>query len=125
MLPAWLFPILPQDHRENVSAPFENSAQVTEECLLCHDDAGEQVLQSNHWNWLSSNLSLVDFTKSQSGNKVLVNNFCLAVPGEGSQCITCHIPFSEAEGTIEFNSGENIDCLVCHDQTVNYVELKF
>ena len=125
LIPAWLFPIFAQDHTENVSGPFENAAQVTEECLLCHDDAGEQVLQSNHWNWLASNLALVDFAKTKSGNRAPINNFCLAVPGEGSQCITCHIPFSGIDETIEFNSAENIDCLVCHDKTGNYVEVKF
>jgi octaheme c-type cytochrome (tetrathionate reductase family) len=122
---AWLFPVFAQDHTENVSGPFENSKEVTEECLMCHDDVGEQVLQSNHWNYLSSNIALVDYTKSETGNKVSINNFCLAVPGEGSKCITCHLPFSGIDKGFEFNTAENIDCLVCHDQTGNYIEVKF
>ena len=46
-----------QDHSENLSGPFENVQQVIEECLMCHEDAGDEVLQSNHWNWLTSNLT--------------------------------------------------------------------
>lgn len=125
ILPALFVPVFAQDHKENLFGPYENPAQIVEECIMCHDDVGEQVLQSNHWNWLTSNIADVDFSNNESGDNVPVNNFCLAVPGEGSKCITCHIPFSGIDETFEFNSAENIDCLVCHEQTGNYVEVKF
>jgi len=122
---SFLFTLLAQDHAENVSGPFETVQEVTEECLMCHDDTGEQVLQSNHWNWLSSNVALIEYSSAEAGNFIPVNNFCVNVAGEGSQCITCHLPFSGADESFEFNSVENIDCLVCHEQTGNYVEVKF
>ena len=51
-----LSPLFAQDHSENLSGPYDNVQQITEECLMCHEDAGDAELQSNHWNWLSSNL---------------------------------------------------------------------
>jgi hypothetical protein len=47
--------LLAQAHKENVSGPFENAKQVTEECLMCHKESGEEILQSRHWNWLGTN----------------------------------------------------------------------
>jgi len=122
---SFLFNLLAQDHEENVSGPFENVQEVTEECLMCHDDAGEQVLQSNHWNWLSSNRALIEYSSTEANNFIPVNNFCLAVPGEDSSCITCHLPFDGVDESFEFNSAENIDCLVCHEQTGRYAQVKF
>ena len=48
---------LAQDHSENVLGPSESPQDVTAECLMCHEESGTEVLNSNHWNWLSSTLS--------------------------------------------------------------------
>ena len=62
-----LIPVLPllfisystlaQDHKDNLSGTYENVQQVTEECLMCHEDSGTEILASNHWNWLTSSLA--------------------------------------------------------------------
>lgn len=118
-------PLLAQDHTENLSGPYENIQQIVEECLMCHEDAGDEFLQSNHWNWLSSNLVITSPVANDGGNHIPVNNFCLAVTGEESQCTTCHLPFSGNDESFDFNVAENIDCLVCHEQTGKYDQVKF
>lgn len=115
----------PQDHSENFSGPFENVKQVTEECLMCHDESGTEVIQSNHWNWLTSNLAAETQSKTTDSNYVPINNFCIAAADSSNQCTTCHLPFSGKDESFEFNSAENIDCLVCHDQTGTYKRLPF
>lgn len=114
-----------QDHSENVAGPFENVKQVTEECLMCHDDSGDEVLQSNHWNWLTSNLAAEIQSKTTDSNHFPINNFCLKISDNSEQCTTCHLPFSGKDESFEFNAAENIDCLVCHDQTGTYKRSPF
>ncbi len=53
----FLYPVFAQDHKENLFGPYDNVQQIVEECLMCHEEAGDEVLQSNHWNWLSSNIA--------------------------------------------------------------------
>jgi len=89
-----LFPLFAQDHTENLAGPYDNVQQITEECLMCHEDAGDALLQSNHWNWLSSNLEVPEKIVSGEVNHIPVNNFCLAIPGKEKDCTTCHLPFS-------------------------------
>ncbi len=117
--------LLAQDHKENLSGPYENIQQITEECLMCHEDAGDEVLHSNHWNWLSSNIADSNQILNVGEKHIPVNNFCIAVPGNSAPCTTCHLPFSGKDESFDFNVSENIDCLVCHEQTGNYAQLKF
>lgn len=116
---------LAQDHSENVSGPFETVQQVTEECLMCHDDSGSEVLQSNHWNWLTSNIAASIKSETKNGKHIPVNNFCIAVPDNSTQCTTCHLPFSGKDESFDFSVPENIDCLVCHEQTGTYKRSPF
>ncbi len=40
------------DHKKLVKLPDNASPfQVTAECLRCHDQAGEEMLKTAHWNW--------------------------------------------------------------------------
>ena len=119
------FTALAQDHSENVSGPFETVQQVTEECLLCHEDSGTEILASNHWNWLTSNLSLSTKSENLNGKHIPINNFCFAVSDSSNQCTPCHLPLSGKDESFDFNSAENIDCLVCHAQTGTYKRSPF
>jgi len=119
------FAALAQDHKDNLSGPFETVRQVTEECLLCHEDSGTEILASNHWNWLTSNLSPSTKSENLNGKHIPTNNFCIAVQDSSPQCTTCHLPFSGKEASFDFNAAENIDCLVCHDQTGTYKRSPF
>ena len=118
-----LLPTLAQDHAENVSGPFETIQQVTEECLLCHDDSGEEVFQSNHWNWLSSSLTQTINHSELSNISFPINSFCIAVKGDSASCITCHLTEEQKETSFEFKDAVNIDCLVCHEQTGTYTKM--
>ena len=119
------FTAFSQDHTENLAGPYDNVQQIIEECLLCHEDAGDAVLQSNHWNWLSSNLASPELNVNGEKKHIPINNFCLAVSGKEKDCATCHLPFNGKDESFDFDSAENIDCLVCHEQTGTYVQVKF
>ena len=113
---------LAQDHTENLSGPFENVQQVTEECLMCHEEAGDEVLQSNHWNWLTSTLTESVQNEEWVNKKYPINNFCIAVKDDSIACITCHLTDEKKEASFDFNEAGNIDCLVCHEQTGTYLK---
>ncbi len=125
LLLVWSTHLLAQDHKENLFGPYDNVQQITEECLMCHEDAGDEVLQSNHWNWLSSNIVDSNLIFNNGEKHIPVNNFCIAVTGNSAPCITCHLPFSGKDETFDFDVAENTDCLVCHEQTGTYAQLKF
>ncbi|MCW8959079.1 MAG: cytochrome C, partial [Gammaproteobacteria bacterium] len=36
---------------EALQGPFRNATEVTEACLSCHTEAGDQIMQTTHWNW--------------------------------------------------------------------------
>ena len=114
-----------QDHSDFVSGPYETVQQVTEECLMCHDDSGEEVLKSNHWNWFTSNLPTLVKPYLVNGKHIPINNFCFTVDAAFNQCTNCHLPFNGKDASFEFNSAENIDCLICHDQTGTYKRSPF
>lgn len=111
-----------QDHTENVSGPFTTPQQVTEECLMCHEEVGEEILKTRHWNWLGSNVADTVQGVVSRGKKNLINNFCIAIPSNWPRCTSCHISYGWKDNTFDFNSTENIDCLVCHDQTGTYIK---
>jgi octaheme c-type cytochrome (tetrathionate reductase family) len=119
------FPALAQDHSDFVSGPFETVQQVTEECLMCHDDSGEEVLKSNHWNWFTSNLPTLVEPHLVNGKHIPINNFCFTVDAAFNQCTNCHLPLNGKDASFEFNFAENIDCLICHDQTGTYKRSPF
>jgi octaheme c-type cytochrome (tetrathionate reductase family) len=119
------FPALAQNHSDFVSGPFETVQQVTEECLMCHDDSGEEVLKSNHWNWFTSNLPTLVEPHLVNGKHIPINNFCFTVDAAFNQCTNCHLPLNGKDASFEFNSAENIDCLICHDQTGTYKRSPF
>ncbi len=121
----FLYPVFAQDHKENLSGPYDNVQQIIEECLMCHEDAADEVLQSNHWNLLSGNVADSNQVFINDEKHITVNNFCIAVPGNSAPCTTCHLQFSGKDESFDFNSAENIDCLVCHEQTGTYAKLKF
>ena len=111
-----------QDHVDYVSGPFETPQEVTEECLMCHDEAGDEILVTRHWNWLGSNLEDTTNVIESRGKKNLINNFCIAVPSNYPRCTSCHISYGWKDESFDFNSPENIDCLICHEQTGTYIK---
>jgi hypothetical protein len=112
-----------EDHTENIEGPFETPQEVTEECLMCHEESGDEILQTRHWNWLGSNIHDTTNVNQSREKQNLINNFCIAVPSNWPRCTSCHISFGWKDDSFDFDAPENIDCLVCHDQTGTYTKI--
>lgn len=108
-----------QDHSDMIEGPFETPQEVTETCLTCHDEVGEEILQTSHWNWLNSDSTS---GKPIRGKINMINNFCIAVPSNWPRCTSCHIGYGWENNDFDFSAQKNIDCLVCHEQTGTYVK---
>ncbi|MDA3861934.1 MAG: tetrathionate reductase family octaheme c-type cytochrome, partial [Melioribacteraceae bacterium] len=107
------------EHKENLTGPFNSPQEVTKACLECHEEAGDQIIASRHWNWAEAPGSVPE-GKVNLGKKNLINNFCIAVSSNYPRCTSCHIGYGWKDASFDFAKKENIDCLVCHDQTGKY-----
>ena len=100
------------------------SYEGTKTCLKCHEDIGDDVLKTGHWNWQGVATNIEGYEGEPHGKNDLVNNFCIAVPSNEGRCSQCHIGYGYADKTYDFTNAENIDCLICHDQTGTYKKSK-
>lgn len=64
--------------------------------------------------------NITGFEGEDHGKNDLINNFCIAVPTNEGRCTQCHTGFGYADDTFDFGDPENVDCLVCHDQSGTY-----
>lgn len=98
---------------------FNSPQEVTRECITCHNKRDEQVMNSSHWNWERE-----EYVPGKGivylGKKNAINNFCIAVGESELACDKCHIGFEPAGTERKFTDAENIDCLVCHDNSGTY-----
>ncbi len=108
-----------EDHRENVEGPFSSPQEVTETCLACHEEVGDAIMKTRHWNWKGHAESLSGKAISL-GKRNMINNFCIAVSSNWPRCTSCHISYGWKDKNFDFSDPNNIDCLVCHDQTGTY-----
>ncbi|MFH0756763.1 MAG: tetrathionate reductase family octaheme c-type cytochrome [Bacteroidota bacterium] len=100
-------PMLAQtDHSEFIEGPFTSPQEVTETCLLCHDGIDKAIMKTRHWNW--------------EGKQKIINNYCISLTANWARCTSCHIGFGWKDETFDFTDGNNIDCLICHEQTGTY-----
>jgi octaheme c-type cytochrome (tetrathionate reductase family) len=106
-------------HQENLTGPFNSPQEVTQACLECHEEVGDEIIASRHWNWAEAPDSVAQ-GKVNLGKKNIINNFCIAVPSNYPRCTSCHIGYGWKDASFDFTKKENIDCLVCHDQTSKY-----
>lgn len=111
------------DHSLLMTGPYETGSDVTEGCLECHAEAGEQMLQSEHWLWENPPVSLPGRDEPVAlGKKNSLNNFCTGIQGNEPQCTTCHAGYGWEDETFDFTDETKIDCLVCHDQSGQYAK---
>ena len=117
-----VLPLLAQieDHQE-IEGPFKTPQEVTETCLECHEDAAQEVMQTIHWTW---GRKVKDMPGHQGiielGKKNVFNNFCIDVESNWPRCTSCHAGYGWKDQNFDFDSEENVDCLVCHDRTGKY-----
>lgn len=109
-----------EDHSEHIEGPFETPQEVTETCLECHEEAGEQIMATRHWKWFGDEFESANGEKVTFGKSNIMNNFCIATSSNEPRCTSCHIGFGWKDGSFDFEDQNNIDCLVCHDQTGTY-----
>lgn len=99
-----------QNHEELIEGPFETKQEITETCLTCHDGIGENVQQSRHWTWKNE-------SKSFFYEKSIKNGFRISSNHDLNSSLFNHISFSSKEKTDDLN---NINCLICHEQSGKY-----
>jgi octaheme c-type cytochrome (tetrathionate reductase family) len=110
------------DHAAVIPDTFDGPQAVTRACLKCHPQAAE-VVQTPHFQWLGDEVSVPGHEgKHRLGKKNVINNFCIATPGNERSCMKCHAGYGWADATFDFQNAENVDCLVCHEHTNNYLK---
>jgi len=112
-----------EDHKEHIEGPFSTPQEVTETCLMCHEEVGEDVMKIRHWNWLGTEFEVPGHGTMRFGKLNMVNNFCIAVPSNWPRCTSCHIGYGWKDASFDFTDPNNIDCLVCHDQSGTYKKI--
>ncbi len=101
---------------------FKSPQQVTEACISCHTGRADEIMKSNHWNWERE-----EYIEGRGivylGKKNAINNFCIGTEGNEASCAKCHIGFGMKDSkTFSYTDSNNIDCLICHDNTETYAK---
>ena len=111
------------DHTDLLKGPFQTGSEVTKACLQCHEEAAKQVMQTVHWTWESKPYFIARRNQLVTiGKKNTPNNFCLGIQSNWPGCTICHAGYGWVDANFDFSAEENVDCLVCHDQTGTYVK---
>lgn len=102
---------------EALQGPFENAPEVTEACLGCHTQAGDQIRATTHWTWTYEHPE----TGQTLGKSKVINSFCgMAITNE-PRCTSCHVGYGWEDMKQSPPTADNtVDCLVCHDTTGDY-----
>lgn len=103
---------------------FKRPQDVTAACLSCHNKRDDELMASAHWKWERETNLPNGRGKVNIGKKNLINNFCMAAEGNNGSCMRCHIGYGWQDKSFNFNDPNNIDCLVCHDNTNTYKKRK-
>jgi len=115
----------PVDHSALMEGPFETGQDVTRACLTCHEDSGNQVIHTAHWRWQSDPVMVEGRDEPvATGKKNTINNFCIGIQGNWSSCTACHAGYGWEDESFDFEETENVDCLVCHDNSGGYTKGK-
>ncbi|MBU2644454.1 tetrathionate reductase family octaheme c-type cytochrome [bacterium] len=111
------------DHTNMIFGPFKDGPSVTRECLRCHPDAAPELMKTQHWLWVGEEVRIAGHTEPMRiGKKNLLNNFCIGTQSNEEKCMSCHAGYGWADASFDFTSQENVDCLVCHEQTGTYAK---
>ena len=111
----------PVDHKDLFEGPFESGQQVTQACLSCHEDSGEQIIHTAHWRWQSDPVMMDGRDQPVAvGKKNAINNFCIGIQGNWASCTACHAGYGWEDQDFDFEDTSNVDCLVCHDHSGGY-----
>jgi len=113
------------DHSALLQGPFTTGPEVTAACLKCHPDAAKQVSMTSHWTWLSQPVKVDGYDEPVAiGKANLLNNFCIGIQSNEAGCTRCHAGYGWKDASFDFTKTENVDCLICHDQSGGYAKAK-
>ncbi|MCW7754594.1 tetrathionate reductase family octaheme c-type cytochrome [Desulfobotulus sp. H1] len=101
---------------EQLKKEFASGPEVTMACLSCHNEAGSQFMKTIHWTWICPESG--DGKLGKAGKSL--NNYCISIPENEARCTSCHAGYGWRDDSFDFSKEENIDCLVCHEQTGTY-----
>ncbi len=104
---------------EILNQHFDSAQQLTAACLSCHTERGHELMGTSHWNWQRFE-ELEGKGVVPLGKRNIINNFCIGIKGSEATCTRCHIGYGWKDDTFDFSNQNNIDCVVCHDQTGTY-----
>lgn len=111
------------DHKKlpALQREFSSPQEVTETCLTCHTERHKEIMASSHWNW--ERVSYVEGRGLESiGKKNILNNFCIGAQTNEQSCAKCHIGFGMDNDHFDFQNARNVDCMVCHDNSEEYLK---
>jgi len=100
---------------------FKTPEEVTKACLTCHEDEATEVMHTSHWQW-ERPVYLKDKGIAYIGKKNIINNFCISTRGNEKSCGKCHIGYEMGTKKFSYDNKYEVDCLVCHDQSLTYVK---
>jgi len=116
-------PVSSIDHSKlpELQRGFATPQDVTEACISCHTERHKEVMASSHWNW--ERLAYVEGRGvSAIGKKNVLNNFCIGARTNEQACAACHIGFGMTSDHFDFENARNVDCMVCHDNSEEYLK---
>jgi octaheme c-type cytochrome (tetrathionate reductase family) len=102
----------------------ENVYEGTKSCLSCHGKLADEFLTTAHWKWKGVASNIEGAESGIHGKQDILNNFCIGIASNEGRCTQCHAGYGYADNTFDFGDPNNIDCLVCHDQTGEYAKAK-
>jgi octaheme c-type cytochrome (tetrathionate reductase family) len=109
------------DHKDIVQGDFTTGQEVTQACLQCHPDAGNEMMGTTHFTWESKPFNVPWRTEPVTiGKANQINNFCIGTQGNEKKCMTCHTGYGWTDSTYDFTNAKNVDCLACHADTSAY-----
>ncbi|MBF0348039.1 MAG: tetrathionate reductase family octaheme c-type cytochrome [Magnetococcales bacterium] len=111
-------------HHEKLQAlngPFATGQEVTRACLGCHTEAAAIIRKTLHWTWEYEHASL----NKVFGKKHVFNTFCGSVVSNMRSCTSCHIGYGWQDPENTRVQDDQVDCLVCHEQTGTYNKYNF
>lgn len=108
-------------HYEILQKDFQSPREVTAACISCHTKRDDEIMKTSHWRWEITE-EIPGRGEVTIGKKNLINNFCTGASGNNGSCMRCHIGYGWEDKSFDFEDPNNIDCLVCHDQTGTYLK---
>ena len=109
------------NHTALLTGPYEDGPAVTRACLECHEEVGHDVLSTPHWLWEGDPVKVAGHAEPvRIGKRNVINNFCISIQSNWTGCTSCHAGYGWTDDSFDFTNEENIDCLVCHDQSGQY-----